>query len=70
MSISLINNQIHFTCDRCGNSGSFIQGMDVWKLNFANGEKDDRSFCSQICVNEIFKAEKTNNIWWATKVGA
>ena len=51
----------NFTCDRCGNTAPFRNGMTTWSLNYREkNPKDNRSFCSEICVNEIYLAEKVS----------
>jgi len=47
-----------FVCDRCGNTALFRHGMETWRLTYeAGGAKDNRSFCSKICVEEVYRAE-------------
>jgi hypothetical protein len=47
-----------FECDRCGNTAPFRHGMETWRLNYSDGKQDSRTFCSQICVREVYEAEK------------
>jgi hypothetical protein len=47
-----------FTCDRCGNTAPFRHGMETWRLTLTDGNTDPRTFCSQICVREVYEAEK------------
>ena len=47
-----------FSCDRCGNTAPFRHGMETWHLTYTDGGKDPRTFCSQICVREVYEAEK------------
>ena len=47
-----------FVCDRCGNTALFRHGMETWRLTYeAGGAKDNRSFCSKICVEEVYRLE-------------
>ena len=47
-----------FVCDRCGNTAPFRHGMETWRLTYLEGgEKDNRTFCSKICVEEVYRAE-------------
>jgi hypothetical protein len=47
-----------FSCDRCGNTAPFRHGMETWHLTYTDGSKDNRTFCSQICVREVYETEK------------
>ena len=48
-----------FTCDRCNNTVEFYNGMTTWKLDYLQpNSEDQRSFCSEICVKEIYRLEK------------
>jgi hypothetical protein len=48
-----------FTCDRCGNTAPFRHGMETWRLTYSDTQPNDtRTFCSQICVREVYETEK------------
>ena len=47
-----------FTCDRCNNTAPFRHGMETWRLTNKDGNNDPRTFCSQICVREVYETEK------------
>lgn len=47
-----------FVCDRCGNTVPFSHGMETFRFDYReDGDQDPRSFCSQICIKEVIKAE-------------
>ena len=59
MAINLVTAEWSFTCDRCGNTAPFRHGMTTWSLDYNElNPNDNRSFCSEICVNEIYLAER------------
>ena len=41
-----------FVCDRCGNSVEFRHGMTTFAI-----PNDNRSFCSEICVQDVLTKE-------------
>ena len=55
-----------FKCDRpeCGNEFPFVHGMETWSLTYSDGglpvlnPEDKRSFCSSLCANAVFEAER------------
>lgn len=50
-----------FVCDRCGNTVRFSHGMETYRFDYTdNGDQDPRSFCSQICIQEIIRTELVN----------
>ena len=54
----ITKNLAKFICDRCGNTAPFRHGMTTWSLDYSDLSKDGRSFCSEICVKEIYLQEK------------
>jgi hypothetical protein len=46
--------RLMFVCDRCGNTAPFKNGMETFRIAV---EGDNRSFCSQICVEAQIQQE-------------
>ena len=59
MSIKPIAIKWVFVCDRCKNEFEFFHGMTTWKLDYLNNDSSDsRSFCSELCVRDVYLSEK------------
>jgi predicted nucleic acid-binding Zn ribbon protein len=59
MALTIPATKWTFTCDRCGNTADFYHGMTTYSLTYLEkNSHDKRSFCSEICVQEIYRQEK------------
>jgi hypothetical protein len=53
MAINPRTIEFVFTCDRCGNTAPYRNGMETFVINEEKGS--NKSYCSQICVEEVIR---------------